>query len=78
MSTLTDQLAEYGIDLDADRSSVKQDDLVTQTEARKLAQKLNEHGTPAGTGYIAHTIPRNAWGGQEHGWTVSLIPLNNF
>lgn len=78
MSTLTDQLAEYGIEQDTDRSAVTQDDLLTQTEARKLAHKLNERGTPKGTGYIAHAIPINSWGGQEHGWSVSLISLNAF
>lgn len=75
MSTLTQQLAEYDIDQDGDRSSVKDETLITQTEARKLATALNDRGAPEGTGYIAYPIPANSWGGTERGWTVSLVPL---
>ena len=73
MSVLTTTLSEHGIELDTDRSAVKDDTLITQTEARKLAAVLNADGTPKDTAYIAHAVPMNAWGGTEHGWTVSLV-----
>lgn len=48
--------------------------LLTQTEARAEARKLNEAGDhPEGLVNIAQTVPAQAWGGEERGWTVSLV-----
>lgn len=57
----------------------KSDDLLTQTEARAEAKRLNaERCAPEGLAYIAHTVPRSSWGGHEKGWTVSLESVSQF
>lgn len=53
----------------------KREDLITQTEARKLAKTLNEdkHLIP-GLVAIASPYPYSSWGGHEEGWTVLYVP----
>ncbi len=49
-------------------------DLLTQSEARKLAREKNEAGDyPNGMVNVAHAVPVGSWGGQEQGWSVSLV-----
>lgn len=49
--------------------------LMTQSEARAEAREWNEQNrlspNPAPLALIAHTIPRDAWGGAERGWACS-------
>jgi hypothetical protein len=48
--------------------------LISQSAARQQARELNEAGDyPAGMVNIAHPVPVNSWGGQEKGWSVSLV-----
>lgn len=42
--------------------------LMTQTEARQVAQLLN---AVTGQIHVAHTVPEGCWGGTELGWDVS-------
>lgn len=52
-----------------------EENLLTQTEARAEARRLNEAGDhPEGMVNIAQPVPAQSWGGQERGWTVALIP----
>lgn len=49
-------------------------DLITQSEARQLARRLNEASDhPEGMVNIAHAVPIGSWGGHEQGWSVSLV-----
>ncbi len=49
-------------------------DLLTQSDARKLAHDKNWDGDyPNGMTNIAHAVPVGSWGGHEQGWTVSLV-----
>lgn len=49
-------------------------DLLTQAAARQLARQLNaDNDVVEGHVNVAHTVPINAWGGREKGWTVSLV-----
>lgn len=48
--------------------------LMTQTEARTEAKRLNASGEiPDQLVAIAVAVPRNSWGGHEKGWTVILV-----
>lgn len=41
----------------------------------RLARELNDKGDVVpGMVNVAHTVPVNAWGGHEKGWSVSLVP----
>lgn len=42
--------------------------LMTQTEARQEAKRLQDKGIFA----IAGAVPLNSWGGHEDGWTVYI------
>jgi hypothetical protein len=45
--------------------------LMTQTEARTEAKRLNTDGlVPAGLVAVAVAWPIRSWGGHEQGWTV--------
>lgn len=52
-----------------ERNSDRHGELMTQSEAREEAKRLQAEGIMA----IAGTVPLNSWGGQEKGWTVYLI-----
>jgi len=49
-------------------------DLMSQTDARREARRLNESGeVPDGLIAVATTYPAGSWGGQEQGWTVNYV-----
>lgn len=77
--SMLDLLAKKGIEKDPSRSETnpKKPDLLTQTEARQLSAKLNETWSVESTGmcHVAHPVPISSWGGQEHGWSVSLASI---
>lgn len=50
-----------------------EDRLLTQSEARDEAKRLNQEWTPEGMVNIAHPVPFSSWGGHEKGWSVSLV-----
>lgn len=53
-----------------------EDNLMTQTEARCEAKRLNNaEDYPEGMVNIAATVPERAWGGTERGWTVRLVAV---
>lgn len=45
--------------------------LLTQTEARAEARRLNSDYQPGMPVAIAVPVPFNSWGGQERGWAVA-------
>lgn len=54
---------------------MKDELLMTQSEARKRAKELNGEWLPLGMANVAHPVPLNSWGGHEKGWTVSLVAV---
>lgn len=68
------ELDEHGIARETERPN--DPELLTQTEARRLARAVNESGrNPQDLTAVAHTIPPNAWGGHEQGWSVSMVAV---
>jgi len=48
--------------------------LLTQTQARQEARRLNDAGDhPEGMVNIAQAVPAQSWGGRERGWTIALV-----
>lgn len=54
------------------------DTLLSQTEARQEARKLNETPLASGLVHVAAPFPFGSWGGEEKGWTVITVDGNRF
>lgn len=47
--------------------------LITQSEARAEAKRLNVDRKPGDPIAIAVAYPKSSWGGREEGWTVNYV-----
>lgn len=53
-------------------------ELMSQVAARRAAEQRNARGeVEIGTVAIATTYPEDAWGGEEEGWQVKLVPTQD-